>query len=785
MTSTLLLCLLIPIASFAQEVRIKSSNGEEGQGVIRGRKNECFVVTVNHVVEKAEEIEVIGDKTVTYSVGKPVIGDSSNDLAVLPLSGAGNCEAWPPAENVEAMLGGKAEGNLKMRDTDNSIGLIPVYLTKISAKYFVIKPKDSSDPIKTGMSGSSLIVNGARVGLVRELCVDPNGCSKGVVLKTGEASVIRIDAAMLALESFFGSAPKYDLATAVTLLDRAIKARDGSDQGQVAAIESLLKIGFNFKNTAFNGVSLAGANIPGVDFSSSSFFDGNFSNAKLDNAILHKAQLSFSDLQSASFRGVKAEEAYFQYTHADYNDGKEAGVSFEGATLNRSSFFLSRLRGANFRNANLQGVCLAFCDLTGADFTGADLTHAIIYSSVLDNAKFEGAIIKNTDVDSSVADTISFTPEQRDELRRATPLNSHIDVKIWGKARDSASWNASYPDFSSYWLIPIRSNDSLKFRDSNALQPIGPFQHYGRDHSTIARSYYSFDADFWNKAGRSQRIIRRLDDYGRVLTEQISKQALIKGSGKELKAWMDFIEKNSQIVSHSGPLVWTDEAHTMLLLSKGIISPTGINYWNSLAVERCRLDTQYNINVGRDNWNPMYPPDAVCHLLPQSHIDTYKKWTIARSQKQAFQQIEVTFPVRLADLERAQKAKSKENTSRGQMFTFDDVQPAGAMPGSPQYQKIAFQLAPMMRFGIGPGVFNLPAARSQYSMAMKPNQTLAPTSGKSSYDTFVYFRITFDLSEIVTKDGTNYEFAVTPKKAKIEIDENRIWEGPILLNDKK
>jgi len=586
--------------------------------------------------------------------------------------------------------------------------------------------------------------------------------------------------------------PKLDLPTALALLDRAIKAKDGSKQGQVAAIEDLLKRGFSYKNTSFDGVSLAGAMMPGADFSSSSFVDGDLSNTEFEGGKLDGANLNFANLQNASLRNVNAEETYFQYAQAD-------SAHFDNAKLNRSSFFLSRLPGASFKNAKLRGACLAFCDLTGADFTGADLTDAIIFSSVVDKAIFKDAIINNTDVGASVANNISFTPEQRNELRRSSPLVRYLDIQIWGHARHTNQWNASYPDFSSYYTklvkIPETLSGSLKFRNENAMQPVGPFRTYRRRGPNDIRSSYWFDVEFWEQSDRSQRLKKRLKDYGEFLFEQISAQASIEGSGQELKTWMSFIEKNSQATACSGPLIWTNDAYMTLLLSKGMISPNDINEsdWKSLAVGRCQQDAKYSADLHRDSWKPMYPPGAMCEMLPPSHVDAYKKWTIARSKNPGFQQIEAVYRVSVAALNRAKRITGEGTSSKEQILIFDELkdtyQHLDDSMVSSSWKRQAneeFLLGLPAKVSKGPAWLKLPAARARYSVVMSPDQLAFPKPENNSQDTFFQFRVVFDLSEVSLKDGSIYELTVIPKNAKIEVEGNKIWEGAIvLLNDKK
>ncbi len=598
--------------------------------------------------------------------------------------------------------------------------------------------------------------------------VDTKVEQSGVYIK-GIRSTLNIDSANMRLET-------------------AIKAADLSNRGQVEAIEFLLNEGFSYENASLDGISFTGATMHEANFSSSSFQDGNLSKAEFDGGKLDLANLNFATLSNASFRKVSAKKTYFQYTNAVSTD-------FEGASLNQSSFFLSNLRGASFKNANLHGVCLAFCDLTGVDFTGANLTDTIIFSSVLDKAKFDGAVIKDTDVGASVADTISFTPKQRNELSRSSPLTRYLDIKIWGHARHSDDWDASYPDFNSYYTklieIPMRLSGSLKFRSNDALQPVGPFYSYDRDGPNDIRSSNWFETCFWEKGNRSRNIKKRLKDHGEFLFEEIGKQTLIEGSGQELQAWMSFIENKSEVISYTGPLIWTNDAYITLLLSENIISPESISKydWKSLAIERCRKDAISDANAREDSWEPMYPQKAMCQMLPSNHVDAYKRWTLARAKVLNCEQIEAVYTISFSNLNRSQRVnENKRNSERQQILLFANLKNtyehlhASMAPSTYRYKSQTDLLGSPTSVRKGYALFKLPAARNRYVIEINPNDLPTSKIGKSSYDTWYKFRVVFHLSGI-TKDGGTYELAVEPRSAHVEADGKEIWNGLIHVQE--
>ena len=200
--------------------------------------------------------------------------------------------------------------------------------------------------------------------------------------------------------------PTLEVVAAQSIIDRAILAKDGSMQGQVEALESLLARGYDFSNTDLRGISFRGANIS----------QGIFKKAKLSAADLSGTDARNSNFEEIGWRFTNVEKARFNKAalskiYAPFVWGKDA--IFEGADLAETNFFSSDLRGADFSNANLRGVSFAFCDLRGAKFNGADLTGAYFVGAVLDDATFVNAVIKNTEFTGAVAAKFELTPIQK------------------------------------------------------------------------------------------------------------------------------------------------------------------------------------------------------------------------------------------------------------------------------------------------------------------------------------------------------------------------------------
>lgn len=254
---------------------------------------------------------------------------------------------------------------------------------------------------------------------------------------------------------------KLDLSIALRLLDRSIEARDGSLQGQIEAIESLLVLGYEFSGKDLSGVSLRAARLTNGIFTKVRMHGGDLSKVDARGANFADSGLRFVNLENASFR-----EAVFTNSYAPFVWAKD--VNFEKANLSKSNFFCADLRGANFKDGNLRGASFAFADLRGAKFDGADLTGAYLPGAVLDDATFINTIVDNTDFTGAVAETFGLSPKQ---LRGACkhPSEGELHIAVY-RSGDSYPFNSIldwYP-FSATSL-PLCTTEPLDL-DYNAAK---------------------------------------------------------------------------------------------------------------------------------------------------------------------------------------------------------------------------------------------------------------------------------------------------------------------------
>lgn len=251
-----------------------------------------------------------------------------------------------------------------------------------------------------------------------------------------------------------------DTSTATTVLDRALQARDGSNQGQVAALEALIAAGHTHS---------------GVDFSGVSFKHGKFRTIVMQNALIHFSDFSNTDLTKADLSGVDARFA--DLSNADLSNAKASdvfapflnarGAIFRHADLRRSNLYGADLKGADLRNADLTGATLTFADLSDADLRGAKFNSSFLTGAVLKGAKLAGAELRNTDALASSIESESLTAQQQAELcRHAISDNGRIRIELierWPSDRFASGYEfEDLNRWNGYLILPQLMDQTLQ-----------------------------------------------------------------------------------------------------------------------------------------------------------------------------------------------------------------------------------------------------------------------------------------------------------------------------------
>src|SRR5262245_5412931 len=99
---------------------------ENGQGILRARGAECFVVTPSHVVDGAAgAIRIVGERSAqTQAV---LLRQFPGDVTVLRVENGTSmpCAEWPAIPDLKAMIRGRDTGTLSFREADGTRTLMP------------------------------------------------------------------------------------------------------------------------------------------------------------------------------------------------------------------------------------------------------------------------------------------------------------------------------------------------------------------------------------------------------------------------------------------------------------------------------------------------------------------------------------------------------------------------------------------------------------------------------------------------------------------------------------
>jgi fluoroquinolone resistance protein len=132
----------------------------------------------------------------------------------------------------------------------------------------------------------------------------------------------------------------------------------------------------SYERCVFRQCNFAEANLSGYVFSECEFRDCDLSMAKSANA---------------SFRETKFVNCKLLGVRFDQCSKLLLSFSFDHCTLNLSSFYKLKLKGAKFSNCKLHEVDFIEADLTNAVFDQCDLDRALFEETILEGADFRSA----------------------------------------------------------------------------------------------------------------------------------------------------------------------------------------------------------------------------------------------------------------------------------------------------------------------------------------------------------------------------------------------------------
>jgi len=342
-----LLSIMLIQNSFGQSTVYVETSIQFGRGILKTRGSETYVITPLHVVQRRDGSDYFGPITIYGERNERARADLLNsypgDLAVLRFSGEENLvyKNWKLAENYSSILEIVDKGFIELREPTGEVIKVPVAIIGNDFHNIFIKPIDSQEKFKQGMSGSSLFVvyEGKKVylGMFQEIEDEKNGL------------VIRADEMDKLLGGFFNPVKKEKRSNVITDKN-LVKKVDDIKYELLNINKSADKVTFTFDVTSLNKdktIRLSYRDIflveeDGAEHNASRINIGNKSHHIVDYNLVQGTPVSmkliFSDISSSTkFAsllkiGFKRNEILKRFEYRDLYFGDENEIVKEGGS---------------------------------------------------------------------------------------------------------------------------------------------------------------------------------------------------------------------------------------------------------------------------------------------------------------------------------------------------------------------------------------------------------------------------------------------------------------------
>lgn len=593
----------------AEEVSIKAG-GQTGRGFTLTSGNECFVVTPKHVVSRedgslARVIEVQGSLN-TQSEAVVVRRHPDADLALLSLN-TPDAVRCGEQDYAALPLGLQAVTRLE----SGIVKFLDVALEGENPPEIFVR---SDLEITKGFSGSSLYLNGERIGVMY-----------GLDQRNGMIRAYTLDYIYAALN--IGQLRPMDVETAQAVLDRAIENRDGSAQGQNVAISAL-----NTQGYIFSGVDLSGVNLDGAVLA-----DGDISSARLHfstmiNANASKLNLAGSGLRFANVSGANLSQSDMSGVFGPLLEAVD--LSAPNAKMTGANFMFGNFRGANLQGADLSDATFAFADLTGADLRGANLTNTYFVGAVLVDAQLDDAILENTSLLGAVLAQTALDADQTSNACRHKGDTRGFSVRLlerWPSDRYDSGYQ--FEDILEYTRLPwVTGLDDTSLPICASTQDLA-----------VGWSAYSptsigmhLDREYLSRAGRSDqakaRVIKAIE---RAQAARVDR-GIFQGSKAYVDAWVAHLEAAAASGEMTGRPFADSDILNLHLIKSGVVTLND-DLWQQMLRERHRFERAIGNSSAGDfqsntAWGQFFPENAPFEEVQEFSIDAFKDWTQRRME---------------------------------------------------------------------------------------------------------------------------------------------------------
>jgi hypothetical protein len=211
---TLVPSLLITLAAPASgQVFVRAL--EDGQGLLRDRNGTCFVITPQHVIVDAYDVEVVTEGRLRADA--TVETEYPGDIALLRVAGPSSLPCppfWDNPPDLSERLASMEEATVVSRNPDGSLHRRFVRIVGVDETSILLRPMAEGDALFKGLSGSLVLVDGRPAGMLQE-----------VETEMGDGRAVRLDQLSNVVRSFFDVDAPEVLPTAEGFTVEAVEFR--------------------------------------------------------------------------------------------------------------------------------------------------------------------------------------------------------------------------------------------------------------------------------------------------------------------------------------------------------------------------------------------------------------------------------------------------------------------------------------------------------------------------------------------------------------------------------
>ena len=199
------------VAPQARAGQVFVQAAEHGQGMVRNRGDDCFVIAPDHVIEDADDIEVFGfGRRRAFGWHLKTFPEDVGLVQIEKIKGLDCSEPWANGAGLETRLQKAQAGVVARIGPDGGMERWQVFISAFDTEQITVKPIDPGEDFFKGMSGSTLTIDGEVAGMLMSTNPDKR---IGIVLRQDYLTDI--------VRSFFEIDRKgYDATVAIETIDQ-------------------------------------------------------------------------------------------------------------------------------------------------------------------------------------------------------------------------------------------------------------------------------------------------------------------------------------------------------------------------------------------------------------------------------------------------------------------------------------------------------------------------------------------------------------------------------------